>query len=133
MLNPFEVRKTCKIVTDKALKREIAEQVNAALKCIPSRSKSISEILANMRKITKQNKFVCAGPPWCQGDRHFSEDLANIEGICGKVGKGNAKLIPKSNQNRTPTMIEAWLKKLLIYKCGIQENQRIQLKRTQEM
>ena len=112
------LKNTCKIITTKCLRRDIAREINNSFKIIPMKSKSIANILVNVKKVTRQTVFKCAGPPWCNKDTHFTSDLADMKGSFGKIGRENSKLVPLDNSDSHIKAINIWLRKILTYKLG---------------
>ena len=118
------LKKLCSHVTKKIFKSNIATLLNSALKIIPTKPKSISQILSNTMKKTHQRSFQCAGHPWCTAESHFTKDLKELDGLCSKVGTKNANTVPWKQEGGLTvlTMIGEWLRRLLIYKIGLNGN-----------
>ena len=75
-------------------------------------------------KKTHQRSFQCAGHPWCTAESHFTKDLKELDGLCSKVGTKNANTVPWKQEGGLTvlTMIGEWLRRLLIYKIGLNGN-----------
>ena len=117
-------KKLCSSITKRIFKTNIAILLNKALKIIPTKPKSIMQILSNTMKKTHQRSFQCAGHPWCTAESHFTKDLKELGGLYSKVGAKNANTVPwkQEGEGTILTMIGEWLRRLLIYKFGLNGN-----------
>ena len=110
ILDIYNFKKICKIITSKCLRRDIADSINEQFSIIPSKGKSIADILVNIKKISRNPKFECAGKPWCRDDTHFTKDLSEMKGLCKKIGQLNARFVPLDNNDYYINSINGYVK-----------------------
>jgi hypothetical protein len=76
------------------LEESTKESLKTMTKVIYTKNPSIKDVLVNNTKIGIHTIAKCRGAPYCHGDEHFQERLANMPQIPPNIRNRNANMVP---------------------------------------